>query len=197
MLNKLHNKIPIQVLNELGDVMKQFGITNSFRLTHFLAQVAHESGNFRYTRENLNYSTEGLLKVFPKYFDKNTAPLYARRPQAIANMVYNGRMGNKLKSNDGWMFRGAGFIQLTGRTNFKAFSDFIGDSKIMDDPSLVATKYPLTSAAWFFEKRGLWAICDEGVDQNIVKKVTLKVNGGYNGIADRLSKTNVLFNILV
>lgn len=197
MLNKLHNKIPIQVLNELGDVMKQFGITNSFRLTHFLAQVAHESGNFRYTRENLNYSTEGLLKVFPKYFDKNTAPLYARRPQAIANMVYNGRMGNKLKSNDGWMFRGAGFIQLTGRTNFKAFSDFIGDPKIMDDPSLVATKYPLTSAAWFFDKRGLWAICDEGVDQSIVKKVTLKVNGGYNGIADRLSKTNVLFNILV
>lgn len=197
MLNKLHNKIPIQVLNELGDVMKQFGITNSFRLTHFLAQVAHESGNFRWVRENLNYSAEGLLKVFPKYFDKNTAPLYARRPQAIANMVYNGRMGNKLKSNDGWMFRGAGFIQLTGRTNFKAFSDFIGDPKIMDDPSLVATKYPLTSAAWFFEKRGLWAICDEGVDQNIVKKVTLKVNGGYNGIADRLSKTNVLFNILV
>jgi putative chitinase len=197
MLNKLHNKIPIQVLNELGDVIKQFNITNSFRLTHFLAQVAHESGNFRYTRENLNYSAEGLLKVFPKYFDKNTAPLYARRPQAIANMVYNGRMGNKLKSNDGWMFRGAGYIQLTGRTNFKAFSDFIGDPKIMDDPSLVATKYPLTSAAWFFEKRGLWAICDEGVHQDIVKKVTLKVNGGYNGLADRLSKTNVLFNILV
>jgi len=197
MLNKLHNKIPIQVLNELGDVMKQFNITNSFRLTHFLAQVAHESGNFRWVRENLNYSAEGLLKVFPKYFDKNTAPLYARRPQAIANMVYNGRMGNKLKTNDGWNFRGAGYIQLTGRTNFKAFSDFIGDPKIMDDPSLVATKYPLTSAAWFFEKRGLWAICDEGVHQDIVKKVTLKVNGGYNGLADRLSKTNVLFNILV
>jgi putative chitinase len=67
----------------------------------------------------------------------------------------------------------------------------------MVNPDLIATKYPLTSAAWFFEKRGLWAICDEGVDQNIVKKVTLKVNGGYNGIADRLSKTNVLFNILV
>ena len=197
MLNKLHNKIPIQVLNELGDVMKQFNITNSFRLTHFLAQVAHESGNFRHVRENLNYSTEGLLKVFPKYFDKNTAPLYARRPQQIANMVYNGRMGNKLKSNDGWNFRGAGFLQLTGRINFQAFSDFIGDPKIMDDPSLVATKYPLTSAAWFFDKRGLWAICDEGVDQDIVKKVTLKVNGGYNGLADRLSKTNVLFNILV
>lgn len=197
MLNKLHNKIPIQVLNELGDVMKQFNITNSFRLTHFLAQVAHESGNFRYTRENLNYSTEGLLKVFPKYFDKNTAPLYARRPQAIANMVYNGRMGNKLKSNDGWNFRGAGYIQLTGRTNFKAFSDFIGDPKIMDDPSLVATKYPLTSAAWFFDKRGLWKICDEGVDLATIRKVSQRVNGGFNGISDRVSKTNVLFNILV
>jgi putative chitinase len=197
MLNKLHNKIPIQVLNELGDVMKQFNITNSFRLTHFLAQVAHESGNFRFVRENLNYSTEGLLKVFPKYFDRNTAPLYARRPQAIANMVYNGRMGNRLKSNDGWNFRGAGFLQLTGRTNFKAFSDFIGDPKIMDDPSLVATKYPLTSAAWFFDKRGLWKICDEGVDLATIRKVSQRVNGGFNGISDRVSKTNVLFNILV
>jgi putative chitinase len=197
MLNKLHNKIPIQVLNELGDVMKQFNITNSFRLTHFLAQVAHESGNFRFVRENLNYSTEGLLKVFPKYFDRNTAPLYARRPQAIANMVYNGRMGNRLKSNDGWNFRGAGFLQLTGRTNFKAFSDFIGDPKIMDDPNLVATKYPLTSAAWFFDKRGLWKICDEGVDLATIRKVTRVVNGGFNGISDRVSKTNVLFNILV
>jgi putative chitinase len=197
MLNKLHNKIPIQVLNELGDVMKQFNITNSFRLTHFLAQVAHESGNFRYTRENLNYSTEGLLKVFPKYFDKNTAPLYARKPEQIANIVYESRMGNgNRNTGDGWRFRGRGYIMITGKTNYKAFGDFIGVD-LLKDPDLIATKYPLTSAAWFFEKRGLWAICDEGVDQNIVKKVTLKVNGGYNGIADRLSKTNVLFNILV
>jgi putative chitinase len=197
MLNKLHNKIPPQVLNELGDVMKQFNITNSFRLTHFLAQVAHESGNFKHVRENLNYSAEGLLKVFPKYFDRNTAPFYARRPEAIANMVYNGRMGNKLKSNDGWNFRGAGYLQLTGRINFQAFSYHIGDANIMINPDLVATKYPLTSAAWFFEKNKLWAICDEGVHQNIVKKVSYKVNGGYNGLADRLSKTNILFNLIV
>ena len=197
MLNKLHNKIPPQVLNELGDVIKEFNITNSFRLTHFLAQVAHESGNFKHLRENLNYSAEGLIKVFPKYFSKETALWYARKPQAIANMVYNGRMGNRLKSDDGWNFRGAGFLQLTGRTNFKAFSDFIGDPKIMDDPNLVATKYPLTSAAWFFEKNKLWAICDEGVHQDIVKKISYKVNGGYNGLADRLSKTNVLFNLIV
>jgi putative chitinase len=198
MLNKLHNKIPVQVLNELGDVMKQFGITNSFRLTHFLAQVAHESGNFKHVRENLNYSTEGLLKVFPKYFDKNTAPLYARKPEQIANIVYESRMGNgNRNSGDGWRFRGRGFLQVTGRTNYKAFSDHIGDVNIMVNPDLIATKYPLTSAGWFFEKRGLWKICDEGVDLATIRKVTRVINGGFNGISDRVSKTNVLFNILV
>jgi putative chitinase len=198
MLNKLHNKIPVQVLNELGDVMKQFNITNSFRLTHFLAQVAHESGNFKHVRENLNYSTEGLLKVFPKYFDKNTAPLYARKPEQIANIVYESRMGNgNRNSGDGWRFRGRGYLQLTGRTNYKAFSDHIGDVNIMINPDLIATKYPLTSAGWFFEKRGLWKICDEGVDLATIRKVSQRVNGGFNGIADRVSKTNVLFNILV
>jgi putative chitinase len=198
MLNKLHNKIPIQVLNELGDVMKQFNITNSFRLTHFLAQVAHESGNFKHVRENLNYSTEGLLKVFPKYFDKNTAPLYARKPEQIANIVYESRMGNGNRlTGDGWRFRGRGYLQLTGRTNYKAFSDHIGDANIMINPDLVATKYPLTSAAWFFDKKGLWKICDEGVDLATIRKVSQRVNGGFNGISDRVSKTNVLFNILV
>jgi putative chitinase len=198
MLNKLHNKIPIQVLNELGDVMKQFNITNSFRLTHFLAQVAHESGNFRFVRENLNYSTEGLLKVFPKYFDRNTAPLYARKPEQIANIVYESRMGNgNRNTGDGWRFRGRGYLQLTGRTNYKAFSDHIGDVNIMINPDLIATKYPLTSAGWFFEKNKLWAICDQGVDLATIRRVSQRVNGGFHGIADRVSKTNVLFNILV
>jgi putative chitinase len=198
MLNKLHNKIPIQVLNELGDVMKQFNITNSFRLTHFLAQVAHESGNFRFVRENLNYSTEGLLKVFPRYFDRNTAPLYARKPEQIANIVYESRMGNgNRNTGDGWRFRGRGYLQLTGRTNYKAFSEHIGDVNIMINPDLIATKYPLTSAGWFFEKNKLWTICDQGVDLATIRRVSQRVNGGFNGISDRVSKTNVLFNILV
>jgi putative chitinase len=198
MLNKLHNKIPLEVINELGGVVKQFNITNSFRLTHFLAQVAHESGNFKHLRENLNYSAEGLIKVFPKYFSKETALWYARKPEAIANLVYGSRMGNGDKnSGDGWRFRGRGYIQLTGKTNYKAFSNYIGDANIMINPDLIATKYPLTSAAWFFEKNKLWAICDEGVHQDVVKKVSYRVNGGYNGLADRLSKTNVLFNLFV
>ena len=197
MLNKLHNKIPLEVLNELGGVVKQFNITNSFRLTHFLAQVAHESGNFKHIRENLNYSAEGLIKLFPKYFSKETALWYARKPESIANLVYGNRMGNGDKnSGDGWRFRGRGYIQLTGKTNYKAFGDYIGVDLLVN-PDLVATKYPLTSAAWFFEKSKLWVICDEGVHNDVVKKVSYRVNGGYNGLADRLAKTNVLFNLIV
>jgi putative chitinase len=197
MLNKLHNKIPIQVLNELGDVMKQFNITNSFRLTHFLAQVAHESGNFRFVRENLNYSTEGLLKVFPKYFDRNTAPLYARKPEQIANIVYESRMGNgNRNTGDGWRFRGRGYIMITGKNNYKAFGDYI-KVDLVKDPDLIASKYPLTSAAWFFEKRKLWEICDRGVDMATIRRVSILINGGTIGMADRISKTNVFNRLLV
>ena len=124
--------------------------------------------------------------------------MYARRPEMIANLVYESRMGNgNRNTGDGWRFRGRGYLQLTGRVNYKAFSDFIGDPTIMTNPDLVATKYPLTSAAWFFEKNKLWTICDEGLHQDIVKQVTRKVNGGFNGLADRISKTNVLSNLLI
>ena len=198
MLKKLSSKIPVQVLSELESVIQEFDISNPFRLSHFLAQCAHESGNFKHVRENLNYSAEGLVKVFPKYFSKETALWYARKPEAIANVVYGGRMGNGDKnSGDGWRYRGKGFLQLTGKTNYKAFADHIGDANIMIDSDLVATKYPLTSAAWFFETKKLWKICDEGLHADVVKKVTYRVNGGYNGLADRLSKTAVLSNLIV
>ena len=198
MLKKLSSKIPVQVLSELESVIREFDISNPFRLSHFLAQCAHESGNFKHIRENLNYSAEGLVKVFPKYFSKETALWYARKPEAIANVVYGGRMGNGDKnSGDGWRYRGKGFLQLTGKTNYKAFSDHIGDANIMIDSDLVATKYPLTSAAWFFETKKLWKICDEGLHAEVVKKVTLRVNGAYNGLSDRLSKTAVLSNLIV
>ena len=198
MLKKLSSKIPVQVLSELESVIQEFDISNPFRLSHFLAQCAHESGNFKHVRENLNYSAEGLVKVFPKYFSKETALWYARKPEAIANVVYGSRMGNGDKnSGDGWRFKGAGYLQLTGRVNFKAFADHIGDANIMINPDLVATKYPLTSAAWFFETKKLWKICDEGLHADVVKKVTYRINGGYNGLADRLSKTTVLSNLIV
>ena len=191
MLTKVRHKIPIQVYDELVDVVQTFDISNPFRLAHFLAQCAHESGNFKFTRENLNYSEIGLLNVFPKYFDKNTAKLYARKPEQIANIVYECRLGNgNRNTGDGYKFRGRGFLQLTGRVNYKAFGDYIGVD-LISNPDLVATKYALTSAAWFFEKKGLWKICDQGVDEPTIVAVTKRVNGGTNGLKDRISKTKV------
>lgn len=191
MLTKVRHKIPIQVYDELVDVVQTFDISNPFRLAHFLAQCAHESGNFKFTRENLNYSEIGLLNVFPKYFDKNTAKLYARKPEQIANIVYECRLGNgNRNTGDGYKFRGRGYLQLTGRVNYKAFGDYIGVD-LITNPDLVATKYALTSAAWFFEKKGLWKICDQGVDEPTIVAVTRRVNGGTNGLKDRISKTKV------
>lgn len=196
-LQRLASKIPSQVYNELPSVLKEFKITSTNRLAHFLAQCAHESGNFKFVRENLNYSEEGLLKVFPKYFDKNTAKMYARRPEMIANLVYANRMGNGGKeSGDGFKFRGRGYIQLTGKINYQAFSQYIGNPSIMIDPDIVTINYPLTSAGWFFEKNKLWAICDEGMDDKTITKLTKRINGGINGLSDRISKTKVFNNLL-
>lgn len=197
MLTKVKHKLPIQVYDELVDVAREFDITNPFRMAHFLAQCAHESGNFKHVRENLNYSEQGLLKVFPKYFDKNTAKLYARRPEMIANLVYESRMGNgNRNTGDGWRFRGRGFLGLTGKTVYKSFGDFIGVD-LISNPDLVATKYALTSAAWFFEMRKLWKICDQGMGDDIIVRVSKLINGGTIGLADRKSKTKVFTDLLV
>ena len=197
MLTKLRNKIPIQVVNELESVMREFNISNPFRLAHFLAQTAHESGNFRYVRENLNYSAEGLLRTFPKYFSKETAPIYARKPEMIANIVYESRMGNgNRNTGDGWRYRGRGYLGLTGKANYKAFGDFIGVD-LVKDPDLVATKYALTSAGWFFEMRKLWKICDQGVGDDVIVRVSKLINGGTIGLADRRSKTKVFTDLLI
>lgn len=194
---KLILKLPLQVVGELDEVIKTYKISNPNRLAHFLAQCGHESNNFKAVIENLNYSEEGLLKIFPKYFDKNTAKSYARRQEMIANMVYGGRMGNGDKnSGDGWRYKGRGFIQLTGKINYKAFGDYIGVN-VCADPNLIAIKYPLSSAAWYFEKRKIWQVCDEGIDIETIKKVTKLVNGGYNGLEDRISKTSIFYKLIV
>jgi len=195
--NNLQGKINASIFAEVGAIVDKFNITNPLRLSHFLSQCAHESGNFTLVRENLNYSSDGLLKVFPKYFkDRATADKYARKPEMIANRVYASRMGNGDEaSGDGFKFRGRGFIQLTGKDNYKQFSTFIGEDCVAN-PDLVATKYPLTSAAFFFDKNGLWAICDKGATDDIVTAVTKRVNGGTHGLAERISKFN-LYNTLL
>lgn len=194
----LNSIIPVQVLAEINVLVEKFNLNSGLRLSHFLAQCAHESGNFKVLNENLNYSADGLLKIFPKYFkDKATADAYARKPEKIANRVYASRMGNGDEaSGDGYKFRGRGFIQLTGKSNYQAFSDFIKEDCVAS-PDLVATKYPLTSAAFFFDKNKLWDICDKGATPEVVTLVTKRVNGGTHGLEDRLSKFNTFNSILV
>ena len=197
MIDKLNGKLPQAVLNELPLVMEKFGISNSTRLSHFLSQVAHESGNFKFVNENLNYGAKGLMGIFKKYFPTQAlATAYERKPEKIANKVYASRMGNGDEaSGEGYKFRGRGYIQLTGKDNYKAFSDFIGEDCVAN-PDLVATKYPLTSAAFFFHKNKLWDICDKGHSHDVVTAVTKRVNGGTIGLEDRIKHFNEYNHLL-
>lgn len=194
-LNKTLNPA---IMGEVFAIVEKFNITNHLRLSHFLSQCAHESGNFKFLTENLNYSADGLLKIFPKYFkDKATADAYARKPEKIGSRVYANRMGNGDEaSGDGFKFRGRGYIQLTGKDNYKQFGAFVGED-LVANPDLVATKYPLTSAAFFFDKNKLWDICDKGDTPEVVTLVTKRVNGGTHGLEDRLSKFNTFNTLLV
>lgn len=194
-LNKTLNPA---IMGEVFSIVEKFNITNHLRLSHFLSQCAHESGNFKFLTENLNYSADGLLKIFPKYFkDKATADAYARKPEKIGSRVYANRMGNGDEaSGEGFKFRGRGYIQLTGKDNYKQFGAFVGED-LVANPDLVATKYPLTSAAFFFDKNKLWDICDKGDTPEIVTLVTKRVNGGTHGLEDRLNKFNTFNTLLV
>lgn len=195
--DNLNRALNPAIMGEVFSIVEKFNITNHLRLSHFLSQCAHESGNFKSLTENLNYSAEGLLKIFPKYFkDKATADAYARKPEKIGSRVYANRMGNGDEaSGDGFKFRGRGYIQLTGKDNYKQFGTFIGED-LVANPDLVATKYPLTSAAFFFNKNGLWAICDKGDTPDVVLAVTKRVNGGTHGLDDRQKKFE-MFNSLL
>ena len=195
-LDKLKGHIPDAVIAQIPDTASKFGITNVLRLAHFLSQCGHESGGFKAVNENLNYSADGLKKIFPKYFPGNISESYARNPEKIANKVYSSRMGNGDESSgDGWKYKGAGYIQLTGKSNYAAFDKFVEDD-ILGNPSLVATKYPLASAAFFFQSNGLWSICDKGADDATVTAVTKRVNGGTIGLADRIKHFKEYYSLL-
>ena len=196
-LDKLKGHIPDSVLAQIPDTAAKFGITNPLRLAHFLAQCGHESGGWKATSENLNYSSKGLMGIFKKYFPTLAlAEQYARKPEAIASRVYGGRMGNGAEATkEGFKFRGRGYIQLTGKDNYSAFDKFVPE-EILANPDLVATKYPLMSAAWFFNKNGLWVICDKGADQGTVTGVTKRVNGGTIGLPDRIKHFVEYYNLL-
>lgn len=196
-LEKLKGHIPDEVIAQIPGVQEKFAINTPLRLAHFLAQTGHESGGFKFKSENLNYSAEILRKVFPKYFpDIVVAKKYERKPEAIASRVYGGRMGNGPEATkEGFKFKGRGYIQLTGKDNYKAF-DATVDDDILANPDLVATKYPLLSAAWFWNSRKLNAIADQGATDEVVTKITKLVNGGTIGLADRIKHFKEYNNLL-
>lgn len=196
-INKLEGVIPDNVFSQISSVMETFQINTPLRMSHFLAQCAHESENFKTVSENLNYGAKGLLRTFKKYFPTEaTALQYERSPEKIANLVYANRMGNGAEvSGDGFKYRGRGYIQLTGKINYKAFDKLVVEDIIVN-PSLVATKYPLLSAAWFWNSRTLNSLADKGATDVDVSAITKKVNGGVNGLADRLAKFKKFYSIL-
>jgi predicted chitinase len=173
----------VKTFNEWAE---KFGINTPLRVVHYLAQVFHESGNLRHREENLNYSADGLLKVFPKYFKtRQDAVAYAYRPQAIANRVYANRMGNGSEaSGDGWRFKGRGYIGTTGRANYKAYADseFCKGDLMAHPEWLAQNPGDQKSAMYFWYKNGL----NELADRDNVEAVTKRVNGGYNGLANRM-----------
>lgn len=192
-LNKLRGIIPDNVIQQIPVVMQKFSINTPLRLSHFLAQCGHESGGFKFLNENLNYSAAGLMSVFRKYFNNDTAKQYARQPERIANHVYANRMGNGTESSgEGWKFRGRGYIQLTGKDGYRNFSQSV-DEDCVSNPDLVSSKYPLASAAWFFSRNGLNQISDQGPTESVVEKVTRRVNGGTNGLNERIALFNKIY----
>jgi len=167
---------------------------SSKRAAHLLGQVVHESGTFKYTEENLNYSVDACLRVFGKYFkSEEEAKPYARNPKALADKVYGHRGGNE---GQGFVWRGRGFLQLTFRDNYRAFASDMRLPDVMDNPNLVASDYAMESAIWYFRRNNLWTICDQGVTDEVIKKVTKRVNGGYNGLDHRIKETHKIYDWL-
>jgi putative chitinase len=168
------------------------------RAAHFFAQTAHESGNFKAFAENLNYGAAGLTGIFKKYFPTTEkALLYERKPEKIANLVYGNRMGNGDEaSGEGFKFRGRGALQLTGKDNYKAFSEYLKNPEIMTNPDLVADQFAFESAIFFFDRNKLWDICDKGVNKDTILALTKRINGGTHGLADREEKTLKYYGFL-
>ena len=172
-------------------------IVNHYELSpergaHLLGQVVHESGSFKLTKENLNYSVEAMMRVWPSRFPtKESAEPYAKNPKALADKVYSGRMGNKEGEGHKWI--GRGFLQLTGFNNVRSFASDMRLPEVMDDPTLLEKEYAMDTAIWFFKKNNLWKICDEGVSDSVIRKLTKKINGGYTGLDHRIKETKKIY----
>lgn len=179
-------QIPKASRNELQEVIEEYQINTALRLSHFLSQCHHESGGFRSKIENMNYGAKRLMEVFPKYFPTlQMAQEYAGKPEKIGSRVYANRMGNGDESTgEGFKYRGRGFIQITGKNKYRTLSN-LWDIDILDNPDLIAEKYPFKSAGWFWNAAKLNQYADKGSTMADVEKVTKIVNGGKNGLQSR------------
>lgn len=170
----------------LYEFLPEFGITTTERVSAFIAQCQHESADFTVLQENLNYSADALMKVFKKYFPNRTIALrYHRQKEKIANRVYANRMGNGDEaSGDGWKYRGRGIIQITGKSNYERCSNALfGDDSLIKDPDiLLMPKYAAASACWYWKENNLNEICDT----RDIELLTKRINGGFNGLSDRI-----------
>lgn len=190
-LAKLFPKTKRDVLSlyvePLNQILPKYGFDTPLAIRVFLAQIGHESGGFNFVRENLNYSEQGLVKIFGKYFNATTAKAYARNPEKIANKVYASRMGNGPESSgDGWKHRGRGLIQITGKNNYTALAKSL---KLSIDDVIKYLETPMgavESAAWFFAENDLIDLAKQGA----VTATTKKINGGTNGLQDRIDIFN-------
>lgn len=181
--NNLYKVKCEEYIDALNKVLPENNIDTPLRVSHFLAQVIHESGHFRTNVENLNYSASALKSVFKKYFPTDElANQYARQPEKIANRVYANRMGNGNEaSGDGWKYRGRGLIQLTGKNNYTACKDEMKIDIVKNPDLLLVPEYALKSACWFWNKNNL----NQYADKDDIKTITKRINGGENGLSDR------------
>lgn len=176
------NKEAAQWLPLMNKLLPKYEINTKERIAGFLSQCIHESANFTRLEENLNYSDQRLVVVFPKYFKNGSEQFYNRKPEAIANIVYANRMGNgDTASGDGWRYRGRGVIQLTGKTNYDNFAKSIGKTIEQTVEYLKTKEGALESACWFWKSHNL----NYAADAKNVTLLTKLINGGTNGLAER------------
>lgn len=206
-IENLQRKIGVNPDGDFGPktakaFMAFFGL-NQIETAHLLGQCHHESNGFTRMVENLNYSGNRLLQIFPRYFDKVQAKYYAMKPEAIANKVYQNRMGNgAYESGDGWKYRGRGPLQITGKNNYRALSEHFSNGHILLNPDLVVNEYAFESAIWFFRHNQIFNYC-HGIGDSYITQVSKAVNLGNpnskgmpHGLSDRIAWTLHYFNLL-
>jgi putative chitinase len=181
-------KIAIDWVEPLEEVFRRYEINTPLRQAAFIGQCAHESANFKTLEENLNYSAEGLMKIWPSRFPTlEAAQPYHRNPEKIANRVYGGRMGNGTEeTGDGWLYHGRGLIQLTGKDNYRMAGDALEMDFLHSPDYVLVPKYAALTAGGFWNKRGL----NKEADAQDYTAMTRKINGGVIGLDDRIKHIN-------